>query len=357
MLTICVGPNGSGKSLWAVHQLVWFLRHDNRIIITSLALNVPELNAYCQKRYGDKAPDVINRVVLIVKEDQKTFWRVRGKAYDGEYGEVLVRRGPFGDASWQDQDGGRIYILDEAQTTFGAREWQKTGVEFCAYQSQHRHFGDDVVAISPAAALLDKQFRILCGECVALNNLYKLKVGLVKAPRRINYAVYANCPPAPGELAMTKGVLHIEPKKIAACYDTSAGLGHIGGGQADKGKESKGLPFWSIFAGLAAAAVLAYFVLTGGLKWAMGWGLKKTRLSDKIAAVPAAVSAVAPAAAPVAASVPGPAPAPAPRLVGMTPWAIVLEDGRTLLKSEGYRWQVIPDGVVIAGIGPVRWRR
>lgn len=293
MLTIVVGSNGSGKSLWALHQIIYFLLNDNRLIVTSMALDLGRLNEYLQEQHPKQNIDVTRRLVLITKEQMKTFWRVRGLAHDEYYGRIPVIRGPYGDESWRDPDGGVIYVLEEAQTTFGAREWQKTGPEFCGYQSQHRHHGDDVIAISPAAALLDKQFRVLCGECVALNNLYRLRVGIIKAPRRICYSIFQNCPPAPGETPLQKGHIYIDPVGLASCYRTQDSVEGIGGLNADKGKEAKGIPFWIIFPAIATAAALAWLGLTKVMNWGVHSGFNAIKIPVPIARA-AATNAPAP---------------------------------------------------------------
>lgn len=298
MLTICVGPNGSGKSLWALHQVIRFLYEDSRLIVTSLAIDFGRLNEYLQR--GRKpAPDLLKRLFKIDGEEMRTFWRYRGIQEmwtDGSddtcagWGIRPIVFGPFGGEDWRQVNSGVVYVLDEVQTVFGAREWQKTGPEFVAYQSQHRKFGDDVIAISPASALVDKQFRILAGECVALRNLYKLRVGPVKAPRKICYSVFQNCPPVPAETALASGSFQIDGEGLASCYNTSAGLG-IAGVDADKGKEAKGLPFYTMFIGLAVLCLLAWFVFSRGFRWAVNRGIEKTRISSTATPTPAPTNA------------------------------------------------------------------
>lgn len=280
MLTICVGPNGSGKSLWAVHQLVKFLRDEKetRPIVTSLPLDMERLNEYVQQQMGEKAPAVFSRVIRIGPEEQRIFWRHRGIKLDwtdgtddGEWGWKPIVLGPFGDSTWKGEPGpgqGVIYILDEIQNTFGARSWQQTGPEFVAYQTQHRKFGDDTIAISPASALIEKQFRLLCKECVVLHNMYQERIGWVKAPRKIVYRTFQNCPPAIGEDHTTKGEFRIDREGLASCYRTEEGLGVVGRGNADKGKESKGLPVWAMFTLLGVGCLFAWLVISQGMKFA-----------------------------------------------------------------------------------------
>jgi len=267
MLTICVGPNGSGKSLWAVTQLIIELRRTKRQIVTSLALDLPRLNEYLQAKYPDEELDVFGRVLVINKSQMGTFWRFRGVARQwGEYGPEPIQLGPFGGEDWQIADGGVCYILDEAQTVFNARNWQKTGDEFVNFQSQHRKLTSDVIAITPASSLLEKQFRVLAGECVALSNLYQKAQGIWKAPRKIVYRVYENCPPLPGEEPMHKGDFKIDAKGIASCYRTQDGVGIVGG-QADKGKEAKGIPWYYAFVAAGCGALVLWYGIHLVLKW------------------------------------------------------------------------------------------
>lgn len=272
-LLIAVGANGSGKSLWAMHQVEHYLINDHRTIVTSLPVHLDALNLYLQKKYADRAPDVLKRIVIIGPELQRNFWRVRGNTFwDHGHAPFPALRGPYGDTSWSTGDGGCIYILDEIQKSFGARQWTQTGPEFVAYQSEHRHWSDDVIAITPASSLVEKQFRVLAAECVVLTNLYKLKVGMWKAPRKIVYRLYANCPPLPGEEPSFKGTIYIDAKALAGCYNTSQGLGIVGSRHADKGREAKGIPWYY---GIAAALLLGFgtwqalrFIMPSGAKHA-----------------------------------------------------------------------------------------
>lgn len=294
MLTICVGPNGSGKSLWAMHQIEELLMRDSRTIVTSLSVDKGALNEYLAHRYGEKCPDVMRRVMLIGLEEQSTYWRYRGCSgnlskvvwrLDGgvpkSSGEFApIKLGEYGDETWRMPGPGIIYVLDEIHKNFGAREWAKRGPEFVSYQSEHRHLSDDVIAITPQSGLLDKQFRMLCGECVVLTNLYKLRKGWLKAPRKIEYRTYQNCPPLPGEDHMIKGSLEIDVKGLASCYRTEEGVGIVGQGGADKGRESRGIPWWCIFPAGIVAALLMWFAAKAVLGGAMWWGLGRMKVAE-----------------------------------------------------------------------------
>jgi len=254
MLTQAIGKVGSGKSLWAMEQTCLELRATQRQIVTTMDVLEGELNAYVQKRWPTIDCQVCQRVTKINKEQLKQFWRYRGRRSDGS--QIVLPEFGTGE-SWNMMDP-VFYLLDEVHEGFGARNWQKTGPEFISYISQHRHLGDDILGTCPQSTLLDKQFRNMVGECVILDNFYKRKVGLFRMPRYIKWAMFANCPPVPGELPTQEGKMTIDPDGLAGTYRTEGGLGVVGK-QADKGKVAKGIPWWWLLVGLGALIVLAWF--------------------------------------------------------------------------------------------------
>lgn len=274
-LSLIYGRNGSGKSLFAMHLLVEELLRSNRPIMTTLAVDCEALQAYMNRdfeRGRGMLVDVHGRVRVLTEEELGFFWRHRGQ---DEFHKP-IDRGPFGGSDWV-HDGGCCFILDEVQMGFSARSWRERGPEFLQYQPQHRHFGDDVIAITPHPALVEKGFRILCGECVVLSNWYKLSFKGVKLPGRIVWRRYINCPPQPGEIPSETGKIFLDARGLAACYDTSAGVGVIGGGAADKGQRAKGIPWKMAVAVLVAALIGMYWIVEGvgaaGWKWFRGSGV------------------------------------------------------------------------------------
>jgi len=273
-LSVITGPNGSGKTLYAVRAILEELLHGNRCIGTSVALDLAALSEYCSEHYPEKKIDVWSRVWLLTPDQMRIFWRTRGPFRFGEYGRECLTLEKYGTPCWSTSFGAMLYVLDEVQTVFNSRSWSSTGHEFCDYQSQHRHFGDDVVAITPALSLIEKQFRVLAAETVILRNLYKMRVGMLKASRKIIFQTYASCPPQPGEEPMMKGSFTIDAAGLARCYDTSAGVGVVGGRDADKGKESGGIRWqWAVGA-CCILAVIAFFVLRGASHAVMRRGVK-----------------------------------------------------------------------------------
>jgi len=297
MLNIVLGANGSGKSLFAMHKLIEVLTTTEKFVVTTLAVHLDLLNEYMQKI--GKAADVSNRILVIGKEEMKRFWRYRGKEADNEYGWNPVVLGPFGDKSWQNARFGVVYILDECQVGFGARQWTSTGPEYVEYQSQHRKYSDDVWAISPAASLLDKQFRTLSHFTTVLTNQYKIKIGWFVPPKKIKFEVYQNCPPERHEERLQGGDFQIDAKGLASCYNTAGGLGFTGA-NADKGDRAKGIPAWTIIPGTILLGLLIYFTLSRSTKLAVGWGTKKIQLGEVANMQQGAQSAAVPVLMPAA---------------------------------------------------------
>lgn len=253
MLTVILGRVGSGKSLYAMHLLIEELRHSQRHIVTTLSVDKAKLNDYVQRKYAKEDLDVCGRIHRLTKEELRHFWRCRGLSPVG----VPLYRGPFGDSTWAYPDSGIAYFLDEAQEGFNARAWAATGVEFTSYGTQHRKLGDDVIAITPASGLLDKQFRMLCGECVTLENWYTRKLGWFRAPRMITWRKWLNCPPDQSESAVQSGRIYIDAAGLASCYCTEEGVGIVGRG-ADKGKVAKGVPWYMVFLIIAFVGFCAW---------------------------------------------------------------------------------------------------
>lgn len=276
MLTLVTGPNGSGKSQFAMRLIVEELRKGTRYIVTSVCVKLPELSEYMSRKFPSEKVDVYSRVFVLTEMEQlRHFWRYTGPFKWGEYGAEAVDLGEYGGAAWQAYVPPTLYVLEELQVTFNSRDWAKTAKEFTAFQTQHRHFGHDVVGITPALALVEKQFRILCGECVVLRNLYQARAGIWKHSRKIIYRKYANAPPLPGEAPTEAGDFTIDILGLANCYDTSGGIGHAAGRVADKGKESKGIPWkWGIAAAVVAGVVV-FFGMRQVLHGAAGYGKAK----------------------------------------------------------------------------------
>lgn len=279
MHTVVVGKFGSGKSLYGVQLVVDELVNGNRAIVTTLALRLDRLNHYVQT-LTDRDCQVLQRVLVINKEELGRFWRFRGPGRWGEYGtepEILgaverqMEKGVVkeeADPRWSCVSRGVMYVLDEAPVRFHARMWAETGIEFSGYMTQHRKVSDDVYSLARTASMLDKQFRQTADRCAVLDNWYQRAVGMFTAPRKIVVHWFENCPPGPFEPPARKEELRIDPEGLAGCYWTAKGLG-VGGVSADIGKKAKGLPWWSSIVFVVLGVIVFWF----GIHWAMGGAL------------------------------------------------------------------------------------
>ena len=263
MISIVTGRTGSGKTTFAIIQIVKELVFGTRVIVTNVALRLDKLADYIRLTYkleidGDRV------VQLDIKDDRlKFYWRIRSK--DRELGE-------FGGADWQNPGPGVFFVIDEIQSAFSAREWGKHSGECGQYGAQQRKLGDDSICISPHPALIDKLFRILSNECVILDNWYHRRVRWFRAPRKIVWHAYTNCPPQVGEEPVATGHFLIDPDGVSGCFDTAAGAGLIGQ-TADIGKVEKGISVTAILPAVLVCGVLVFV----GIRWLSHRALEKGR--------------------------------------------------------------------------------
>src|ERR1035441_7324043 len=250
MISVLTGRTGSGKTTFALIQIAKELVHGTRVVVTNVAIRLDKLAEFLRKEYKHEL-DGDRIVQLEIKDDRlKYYWRIRSK--ERELGE-------FGGEDWKNPGPGVFFVIDEIQSAFSAREWGKHSGECGQYGAQQRKLGDDSICISPHPALIDKLFRILANECVILDNWYHRRVRFFRAPRKIVWHAYTNCPPQVGEEPVATGHFTIDPLGISGCFDTAAGAGLLGQ-QADVGKVEKGI---SVTAILPAVVVLGVLVFLG----------------------------------------------------------------------------------------------
>lgn len=277
--TVVIGRFGSGKSTFGTLLVKRELLDSNRPIVTTLALNVVELNTWLQEEYPEKDCRTLQRILILNREQLATFWRFRGIQAWGEYGpepdvwdSVDDLQGRHSDPRWKCVNQGVCYILDEAPARFHARLWAETGIEFTSYIGQHRKLGDDVFSLARHSSMLDKQFRQTADRCVILDNWYQKSFGRfirMTAPRKIKYYEYESCPPEKGEPPFNQGEMRIDPKGLSRCFNTAGGLGISGVlGGADIGKVARGLPWWTMIIGVAAAVALFCYLAVYAMSFA-----------------------------------------------------------------------------------------
>lgn len=287
MNTGIFGKYGSGKSLLGAHLVERALLEDQRPIVTTLALNLRELNHYMQERHPGRDTRVHQRILLLDKEQMRRFWRYRGLVAWGEYGQEARVLGPVSaqgskekgtaeasDPAWESIQEGVHYIIDEAPVAFKAREWAKNGPECMDYLTQHRKLGDTCYFMARTVGMLDKQIRDSLDQCIILDNWYQRAIGLFVAPRKIKCYYFEDCPPQRGTPPARTEDIYIDAKALARCYYTAKGMG-VAGTTADIGTKAKGLPWWTSIAGVVVGVLLFWFGIHYAMTGALSLSLKR----------------------------------------------------------------------------------
>lgn len=265
-IRVLYGRGGSGKSMYQMHILVEQLRESKRNICTNLAVDVPKLNAYLERKYPSENLRLVNRLRILTVEETREFWKYRGPR----------RWRPGSDYDLEDDPGteGVCYIIDEAGAAgFSAQEWaSKTqsstrGVECTWYLDQQRKFGDDVYASTNGSTPgeIAKGFRAKAHEFVRLKNEYLAQWGMFRGRGRFLADFFVREPDKTTE-AFRRVVFNLDKDGLADCYHTAQGVG-VSGTKADVGARAKGIPIlWVIPLGIALAS------LAGLVPWLLGKG-------------------------------------------------------------------------------------
>ena len=169
MITVVVGKPGSGKSYDCVKNLLAVLEADIqkgsvRKVYTNLALNVPAIEAYLEKRLGKKVDLSANIVVL-----EPDFFKFRSDLIQSSdvvsQGSGLSKKKRISDNSlgywWNRFDDGAYIIIDEIQQYLSSLSRESTSVllSISQYFSTHRHHRHDIVLITQALTTLSLEVR------------------------------------------------------------------------------------------------------------------------------------------------------------------------------------------------------
>ena len=307
MIQFVSGKPGAGKGLVAMKILVHELRTTKRHIFTNLAVRREELAAYLHERYDDTF-DLLRRLHLFTDEEAAKFWLHRPG--------VVLHQCTVKDCeecarpAFPSGDGGVLYICDEIQNFFNSRKWQSTGVAALFYLSQHRKLGDDVICITQSIANVDKQFRSMAQDfCYVTNHSKEKFLTLFRQPPFFSFRKYLT--PVTGastETPMEFGTFRLDVEGLAKCYDTSAGVGIVGGALADTQTRTRGLSIlWLIpiiFCGLWLLVRVPGWGL-GGIMRVAGLSSAKLKASPVVSSSGTASNGVQKIPAPLSG---GPAP-------------------------------------------------
>lgn len=254
------GKPGAGKSYMALKWIVDELINGSRVVVTNLPINIPELGAYLHEK-TEKIVDLSERLRIIGDDEVYEFYRYRGRI-NGEWycSPPSDSKGRIDYSEYMCFKGSSIlYVLDEVHLYFNSRDWQKTGRSCIWYLSQHRHLGDDVVAVTQFVPNVDKQFRSIAQDYTYARNRGKEKLfGFFAGPKRCFWSTYFE-PYTGQQVASEFGTYKIDVTGLAKCYDTSAGAGLPGSIAADKHQTIKGIPWWVIIIVVVGALAGLFF--------------------------------------------------------------------------------------------------
>lgn len=136
MITLYSGTPGSGKSLHLAFRLYHWMQYKNAPIIGNFPCDFSSI----KKPKGE--------FIYIDNADLHPQTLVQ---YSREY-EEKVGRHP--------KEGELLLVIDEAQLLFNSREWVKTDrAEWCAFFTQHRKLGYEVILVAQMDRMLDRQIR------------------------------------------------------------------------------------------------------------------------------------------------------------------------------------------------------
>lgn len=377
---LIVGLPRHGKSYMATVHCKVELVDGTRYVVTNLPLDVKKLGQIIEEVYGVTVePQMWDRLRILTEEETAEFWLYDPEGEINQGVELIkVTQRPWRQKKLKEREGvmvpdfshrqrpdypGVLYIIDEAHLFFDAHHWQEIGNDLSYFVSQHGHMRTDILLVTQHPAKLAKRLKLDLEEWTIVENLGRKKLwGGVTVPGWFQRATYAGKPddPNPGEPEIGRFRLD---KRLADCYSTSAGVGLSGRVDTQETKRGKHWSKWlvTVGAGAVAAIVIPLFGLQalGSLVHrGLGGYFDAAQGSARNIATNAApmVATPPPAAAPVF-TPPRVAPPPAVtnKVVGVTPWSLMLDDGRVFKKDDGYRWEQVPGGFYVPSIGLCLW--
>jgi hypothetical protein len=255
MIRGVIGKPGSGKSYWMTRRLVldllkeWRARkHQSRHVVTTLDIDRNRLAAYLDPLgcplYTPTA------LTIIPKRDPRIrrFWRVR------RHGEELNVTTELVDGAkvhkMKHSGRGTVYILDELQLHFRARDFAATSGEAQDYLSCHEHLGDTVIYATQDPDQLDVVFVRLTEEFVWLVNGRRIRFKFGFRGGRGFVAHHFYHPPKSGDHPTYSVPVRFD-RELANIYRTSEA-----GDRDENELETGGLSWKWAAAGAAAIIVL-----------------------------------------------------------------------------------------------------
>ena len=276
MIHFYVGKPRNGKSLRVMMKIIEVLTTTEQHIVTNMVLRHEILQDYLDEK--GHSVHVLNRITQIDDDQTRNFWLYRAGEFilekpddydDKKNPENISYKVLFEDPIWRignklnNPDGspsnfkGTCYVIDEVQNLWPARGWQGTGHHISFYLSQHGKLGDTVYFITQNIKNVDRLLYSLAQDFTYCRNHRLEKHGKFKGDNKFSAKTYPGPVTDGNEVTLNTEEFKLD-LQIAACYDTSAGVGMPGGGTADAGFRSKGIPLTFVWVGLAAVLLLCF---------------------------------------------------------------------------------------------------
>lgn len=408
-LHFIIGKKGSGKSMLATKLAAKLLAETNRVIITNLPLNLPELRAYILERWPNFKDDMRERVTIITEAKiLKRFWLTLGNdwwipdvpkeqwntgqrldyreayrwlpttkstkhrkpipdLYPNEIEQLCNEEPPQMERKLVSDLRPAQFIIDELQNLFPARGFMQTSHGALFWLSQQRHLAADFIGITQNADLIDKEFRDLADDWLYITNWGRKQKSWFRLPKVMTWAKYDQRP-GPGISPMISGTFRMDIQGIGQCYDTSAGVGIEGGLSADTGEKTAGI-HWSWFFVAVAIVLIGLFqtpkLLTKGISHLFNHRPALTpAIAQAVTNAPAMTNATSISPPPSGQAPAAPTPLrpnlnvkapPTTNLTGVTIWNGIatawLNDGTSVDSTDLRRWRgLIHTGKKIVGV-------
>ena len=136
MITLYSGTPGAGKSLHLASRLYHWMQFRNAPIIGNFSCDFSSI-----KKPKGHFLNIDNSDLT----PERLLW------FSKNYSEYVGRKV---------KEGEILLVIDEAQLLFNSREWVKTDrAEWCAFFTQHRKLGYEVVLVAQFDRMLDRQIR------------------------------------------------------------------------------------------------------------------------------------------------------------------------------------------------------
>lgn len=296
MLHIIAGNPGGGKTYLAAERILNEIGTTDRTIITNLTLNLDRFQEYASERYPNKEIDIATRIRPITDEQAQRFFLYRpfgykipqlteeqekkGQTFNLDDCELEDARfanhmealaGAMPDKAKTSKLGGVLYVIDEAHLYFPARGYRDFTRLAEFYLSQHRKFGDDIIAVTQFPDKLDKNFRSLAQDVTVCRNASMEKMQWIKGPNGFIRMKYLAVAGMRGQKPQETTFQKFSFQTIGTLYETSAGVGIMERSDADtKTTKAKGLHWsWLLFAiffGMSAIVGIPMILAKNGVE-------------------------------------------------------------------------------------------